>query len=262
MIAKKKILIIAAVAIVAIVGAVFVVMQQLKSARISTVAGLQNAIAPAATPHVSFVLIKTKNGNQIAVNWSDLPAGTQMLDIYLQLASAKTVNGSSTAPTLTLWKTIAIPSGQLTSGTQSFNIGTSTFAGDSFYAEAIGTGPGESESGTTPGENASGTPGGPGTILWISSSTLPTESTSTTPSGYTPPPAQPTPTSTMPTPPTTPTSTNGNPTSTPTTPPDQNPTSTNGNGNNPPPTGIPYYNPQHQLEGYAPYQTGDFWLKR
>jgi hypothetical protein len=266
---SKRTIIILVIAIALVAAAGILIAYQLKTARITNVESLQNVIAPTATPHVSFVLIKTAKGNTIVVNWSDLPAGTTELNIFLSLASQKIASSTIGGPEWTLWKTIPIAPGETGGGSFGIDVGTETFSGSSFYAEAVGSGLG---TGGNPGANSTSTgSGGTPEILWTSSSTFSVEPTSTT---VLPPLNQPVSppvaTSTNPnqvpqtgTVPPNPTST---PTVTPTStspvivPPNPIPTSTGNPTESAPPNGIPYYTPQGKLSGYGFAPTGNFWV--
>lgn len=191
--------------------------------------GVARPSGPPPPPSVTFTIQKSKNGNSFFVQWANLPDGTIALNIY----RGKT----GTDPKLwTLWKTIHLSPGDLLNGSAQIAIGQATEAGFSFRLEAIG----------------SGTP-----ILWESSSTVPTVTTSTGP-GILPPLPPPTP---PPTP--APSSSSQPPPPNPVNPPSSTPP---GGGPSPSssqqnPSGTPYYSPQVQISGYGTDHSGNFWVQ-
>lgn len=192
---------------------------------------------PPPLPSVSVFVQKAPAGNSFVVQWQNLPNGTVALDIF----RGKT--GTDSAE-WALWKTVSITSGELGGGSTSFDIGSATEAGYSFYEEAQGGGGG--------GLNGSSTDTGP--IFWTSSSTAPIVTTSTPPN----PPNSPGEPDNNPNNPSEPETPSSSPSSSPPSSPSQNlpsnPTST------PPPSGIPYYNPQIQIEVYG-NAPGSFWVQ-
>ena len=184
--------------------------------------------APPPPPSVTFTIQLEKKGNSLWVQWQNLPAGTDGLNIY------RSQKGKDM---WSLWKTIDVTG--RTNGTEQFSIGSATFANYSFYAEATGGG---NNSATSTGSG--GTP-----VLWTSSSTVPTVTTST--------PALP------PSPPATgeiPTSTASSTLATTTTVPAA-PTSTAISPTSTASQGTPYYTPQLTISGYGTTQTGTFWVQ-
>ncbi len=188
-------------------------------------------------PRVTFSILKApKNGaggNNFIIQWQNLPDGTVALNI---LRSQAATNDWS------LWKTITITANELGSGNAMINIGNTTEAGYSFEIQAVSgncqmTGIGNSTS--TSDE----------TVLWISSSTIPTLATSTPPTPS-PSPAQNAP----PQNPTSPSSTTN-----PSTTISQDSSSPQNSSTVQSPSGIPYYNPQVQITAYGT-APGSFWV--
>ena len=193
--------------------------------------------APPPPPSVSFTVVKSKipGHNQFVVSWQNLPNGSVLLNVYRK---------TQTALDWSLWKTVTLAPGELANGSFTFSIGNQTFGGYSFYAQATG------QNGETTGTNASGTTP---TVLWESSSTIPTVTTST-PSTTGGTPTTPTSTATSTSPTTNPTSTTPTPSSTSSSTPSSGTPSTTQSG-------IPYYNPQVQLSGYGNPPSGNFWAQ-
>lgn len=191
---------------------------------------------PPPPPSVTFTIQKGKNGNSFFVQWHNLPNGTVALDIY----RGKT---GTDPKTWQLWKTIALSPEDLANGSANIDIGKLTEAGYSFSVEAVGGGNNGNSTSTTP------------IILWESSSTIPTVTTST-------PSSTNSPSDNTQNQNTTNTNTNTPTTSTSSQQTSSSSTSQNNqqSGNNPStPTGTPYYTPQVQLSGYGSPQTGNFW---
>ncbi len=190
-------------------------------------------VAP-APPSVTLTIVKSPKGNTLVVQWANLPEDTVALDIF---RSTKGKNNWS------LWKSITLSGNQFSGGNAQFDIGNATFSNYSFYVEATGNG----GNGGNGGQNAINPLGQ--NILWISSSTEPTVTTSTLPSE--PENNGPQPSSTIPS--------ENTPTS---SPPSQTPPSDNTSSTPPPPpSGTPYYNPQIQISGYGAGQAGSFWVQ-
>jgi len=197
----------------------------------------QYAVAPAAplppppAPTVSMTIIKSKSGNKLLVQWANLPQNTSALNIYRGLSSKP-------SSTWAIFKTISIDDTNFAGGSENFDIGTSLQAGYSFFIQAVNDNVGNSSS-------TNGTP--ITTVTFTSGVIVPPVTTAPPPTNNTPPGNG--------TPSTTQTQTPGN--NTPPPPPSQ----TNNTPPPPPSTDIPYYNPQLQLSGTQPKQTGSFLVQ-
>jgi hypothetical protein len=233
------------VCVIIIVGALFVLVVQPSLHFGSTAPTTSNngsapAVAPVVvppTPSVTLTIEKLKTGNTLLVQWQNLPANTTALDIF---RSAKNSTSS-----WSLWKTLSLTPGELGEGNDSIAFGDTSYAGYSFYVEAVN----ENGTSTTSGNGSGSNP----TILWTSSAGIPPVTTSTTPgapdngnnNGTPPSNGTSTPSSTSPvTPP---------PSSPSSTAPTSNPSQT--------PSGTPYYNPEVQVQGYGSAQTDNFWVQ-
>jgi hypothetical protein len=230
----------------------------------STVA---TAPAPAPAPRVSITLQKTKKGNTLWVQWQNLPNTT----VALNILRGKT--GTDSAG-WNIWNTIPIAPGSAVNGFLQLNLGRITEAGYSFEVQAVSSTGG----GGMPG---SGNGAGPSLVLWTSSSTVPTgtssapadlttsttnnttgtsPSTTSSTSGNASSSATTTPSSTS----STTSSTSGNASSSATTTPSSTSSttsSTSGNASSSAPSETPYYTPQLQVETYGTTNNGTFWAE-
>jgi hypothetical protein len=230
--------------VIIIVGALFVlVVQPSLHFGLATPADESPiAAAPASTPvaasspSITLTIEKSKTGNSLFVQWQNLPDDTTALNIFRGMKNS--TSGWS------LWKTLTLTSDQLANGSASIDLEKATLAGYSFYVEAVDG----NATGTTGTEGSGSNP----TVLWTSSVSDPTVSTSKPSAGpagqnnnpTTPGTPSPSPSSTiLGTPPASSSSAPA-----PTTPP-------------PTPSGTPFYNPQVQIEGYGPAQTNNFWVQ-
>jgi hypothetical protein len=225
--------------VIIIVGALFILVVQ-PSLHFGSTQTLSPSVASAtptpvvpATPSVTLTIQKSKAGNTLLVQWQNLPANTTALDIFRGLKNS--TSGWS------LWQTLILTPGELTNGNALIALGKATLDGYSFYVEAvIGNG-----NGTNGGQGSGSNP----TVLWTSSVSEPTVTTSTptgTPGSTTPPEGTPTSSTPLPQPSSTPPASSS---SAPTT----NPPAT--------PSGTPVYNPQVQIQSYGSPQTDNFWVE-
>lgn len=239
-----------------IIGAATVLIIQLNSVYVPTASVLPGspAISTSPTPiapSVTLVIQAKGKMRTLIVRWSDLPAGTTALDIF----RSKTTATSSWE----LWKTVSVPVGQALSGNAQFDL-TANDLGYQYYVQAVGSGT-NGQNGIGGGQNGSGS-----NVLWTSSSTSPTATTSGTLSSGTgagggqnsQPYSQTQQTTSAST-----TQGNANSTSSATTAVTGTNTATSGttgSGGGAASGGNPYYNPQVQVMGYAGTQ-GSFWVQ-
>ncbi len=233
-----------------IIGSLAVVILQLnqigpaESPAAAGNAGGGSAASPQNTePAISLSVQLAKRGNSFVVVWHNLPDGTAALDIY----RGKT---GTDRKTWELWRQVIVAPGSRSNGSASFNIGTTTEAGYSFYAAALGANGAPVANGTS-GQGAGTNPPGP-TVLWTSdSTTAPVTSPTATNTSFAPAPSSTAAASTTTTTTSTSTTISSQQTaSSSTTVAPATSTSTTSTAQSSP-TGIPYYNPRIQITAYG-----------